>query len=62
MKKIALILLTCAAAIAQDTITPEKRALLNELVKVSDLAAVIQKSMAAMANRVGANFNEVRAP
>jgi len=50
--------LTFGAARAQDAITPEKTALLKELVKVTDLAAVTQKTMGMMANQVGANIND----
>src|SRR5258708_33810061 len=60
MNKITTAILTVLAlsgAQEQDAITPEKRALLNELIKVTDLASVTRKVMANMANQVGANFN-----
>ncbi len=43
---------------AQETVSPQKRALLDELIKVSDLATVTQKAMSMMADQVGANLKE----
>jgi len=53
----AFLILTFTAN-AQDAIPPSKRALIDELIKVTDLAATTRKTMDMMANQVGANFNE----